>query len=262
MRQEKHTDLGGLKKYEKKGHHDTIERSLVMRMQEERAAGNDESADEALDDLLRKYWYMVDMISERMEELGYNRNEATSVAAMGLAYLIGTFDLLTKGTLQSWVSLYLTVSFVEYSLSRSKRSNWYRQAHRTGFSGKFWQKVVDERSTQTAQFIEERAETLWQLVNSLDPRLRTIIAERYWGDPAKTLEEVEKLLGLTGARVQQLEALAIETLRKRAERSGLRELARVSPEELQYILQTLKGKPAGEGRNVPAGDPGRRKKKP
>lgn len=251
------------RKREKRGHIDKEEREQIRQMHVARAAGNHTQADEVLDQLLQSYWHEVERVADHLEGRGEVRDDALSAGAIKLVYTLTHFDPTKETRVDEYVHFSLSPSHVVTRIPKRGVARYDRQHHITNMPADFWQEVPDPRTLRSADSGEKIADTLWELVQTLKPRLLTIIEQRYFEVPQRTHAEIAPLIGVgERERVRQLEVVAIESLRIRAEASGLRDLVGLTAEELQDLLLALKGRPAGEGYNMPAGGPGKRGPRP
>lgn len=86
-----------------------------------------------------------------------------------------------------------------------------------------WMDTLEDTSPQSAEVVEREQDLMtmrgWinKAMNALNDREKYIISQRKMADETRTLESIGKELGLSKERVRQVEALALEKLRKRLE---------------------------------------------
>lgn len=86
-----------------------------------------------------------------------------------------------------------------------------------------WLDALEDTSPQSAEVVEREQDLMtmrgWinKAMNVLNDREKFIISQRKMADEARTLESIGKELGLSKERVRQIEAVALEKLRKRLE---------------------------------------------
>jgi RNA polymerase sigma-32 factor len=86
-----------------------------------------------------------------------------------------------------------------------------------------WMDTIEDTSPQSAEVVEREQDLVtmrgWinKAMNVLNDREKFIISQRKMADETRTLESIGKELGLSKERVRQIEAVALEKLRKRLE---------------------------------------------
>jgi RNA polymerase sigma-32 factor len=86
-----------------------------------------------------------------------------------------------------------------------------------------WLDALEDTSPQSAEVVEREQDLMtmrgWinKAMNVLNDREKFIISQRKMADEARTLESIGKELKLSKERVRQIEAVALEKLRKRLE---------------------------------------------
>lgn len=86
-----------------------------------------------------------------------------------------------------------------------------------------WVDTIEDTSPQSAEVVEREQDLMtmrgWinKAMNALNDREKFIISQRKMADEARTLESIGKELKLSKERVRQIEAVALEKLRKRLE---------------------------------------------
>jgi RNA polymerase sigma-32 factor len=86
-----------------------------------------------------------------------------------------------------------------------------------------WMDTLEDTSPQSAEVVEREQDLMtmrdWinKAMNALNDREKYIISQRKMADKTRTLESIGKELGLSKERVRQVEAVALEKLRKRLE---------------------------------------------
>ncbi len=86
-----------------------------------------------------------------------------------------------------------------------------------------WMDTLEDTSPESAEVVEREQDLMtmrgWinKAMNALNDREKYIISQRKMADETRTLESIGKELGLSKERVRQVEALALEKLRKRLE---------------------------------------------
>jgi RNA polymerase sigma factor (sigma-70 family) len=193
-----------------------------------------------LQEKIRRTGYRTGML-ERFEELKEaaeqirrilircNLRLVVSIAKRHIGPLAGLSDLISEGNLcliravecydfsrEARFATYATWALTKHFARVVPEENYRMSAFVTGQQARL-DAAGDARETSSerTEWTEHIRAVLDRAIVHLTERERAIIASRYGtrGQPAKTLEEVGQLIGLTRERVRQIEARALEKLR-------------------------------------------------
>lgn len=112
---------------------------------------------------------------------------------------------------------------VEMMDARLAGSDFSLNAQQAGEEGREWLETLEDDAPQAAETVTRNADLarvrgwLAEALASLNARERMIIVERKLRDEPRTLESLGQELGLSKERIRQLEAQALNKLRKRLE---------------------------------------------
>jgi RNA polymerase sigma-32 factor len=112
---------------------------------------------------------------------------------------------------------------VEMMDARLSGSDFSLNAHQAGEEGREWLETLEDEAPQADETVLRNADLLraraWlqEAMAALSPRERLIVIERKIRDEPRTLESLGQELGLSKERIRQLEAQALNKLRKRLE---------------------------------------------
>ena len=112
---------------------------------------------------------------------------------------------------------------VEMMDARLAGSDFSLNALQAGEEGREWVETLEDDAPQAAEVVARRQDLarvrgwLAEALATLNPRERMIIVERKLRDEPRTLESLGQELGLSKERIRQLEAQALQKLRRRLE---------------------------------------------
>ncbi len=112
---------------------------------------------------------------------------------------------------------------VEMMDARLAGSDFSLNALQAGEEGREWVETLEDDAPQAAEVVARRQDLarvrgwLADALATLNPRERMIIVERKLRDEPRTLESLGQELGLSKERIRQLEAQALQKLRRRLE---------------------------------------------
>jgi RNA polymerase sigma-32 factor len=112
---------------------------------------------------------------------------------------------------------------VEMMDARLSGADYSLNAQQAGEEGREWLETLEDEAPQAAETVTRSADLarvrgwLAEALASLNARERMIIVERKLRDEPRTLESLGQELGLSKERIRQLEAQALNKLRKRLE---------------------------------------------
>ena len=112
---------------------------------------------------------------------------------------------------------------VEMMDARLSGADFSLNAQQAGEEGREWLETLEDEAPQAAETVTRDADLarvrgwLAEALGSLNARERMIIVERKLRDEPRTLESLGQELGLSKERIRQLEAQALNKLRKRLE---------------------------------------------
>jgi RNA polymerase sigma-32 factor len=112
---------------------------------------------------------------------------------------------------------------VEMMDARLAGADFSLNAQQAGEEGREWLETLEDEAPQAAETVTRGADLarvrgwLAEALGSLNARERMIIVERKLRDEPRTLESLGQELGLSKERIRQLEAQALNKLRKRLE---------------------------------------------
>lgn len=112
---------------------------------------------------------------------------------------------------------------VEMMDARLAGSDFSLNALQAGEEGREWVETLEDDAPQAAEVVARRQDLarvrgwLAAALATLNPRERMIIVERKLRDEPRTLESLGQELGLSKERIRQLEAQALQKLRRRLE---------------------------------------------
>ena len=112
---------------------------------------------------------------------------------------------------------------VEMMDARLSGADYSLNAQQAGEEGREWLETLEDEAPQAAETVTRNADLsrvrgwLAEALASLNARERMIIVERKLRDEPRTLESLGQELGLSKERIRQLEAQALNKLRKRLE---------------------------------------------
>jgi RNA polymerase sigma-32 factor len=112
---------------------------------------------------------------------------------------------------------------VEMMDARLAGADFSLNAQQAGEEGREWLETLEDEAPQAAETVTRDADLarvrgwLAEALGSLNPRERMIIVERKLRDEPRTLESLGQELGLSKERIRQLEAQALNKLRKQLE---------------------------------------------
>jgi RNA polymerase primary sigma factor len=193
-----------------------------------------------LQEKIRRTGYRTGMI-ERFEELNEaaaqirrilircNLRLVVSIAKRHMGPLAGISDLISEGNVclirtvecydfnrEARFATYATWALTKHFARVVPEENYRMSAFVTGQQARL-DTVGDvrESSYERTEFAEHIRAVLNRAIVHLTERERAIVESRYGtrGEPAKTLEEIGQLIGLTRERVRQIEVRALEKLR-------------------------------------------------
>ena len=112
---------------------------------------------------------------------------------------------------------------VEMMDARLAGSDFSLNALQAGEEGREWVETLEDDAPQAAEVVARRQDLarvrgwLAEALATLNPRERMIIVERKLRDEPRTLESLGQELGLSKERIRQLEAQALQKLRRQLE---------------------------------------------
>jgi RNA polymerase primary sigma factor len=193
-----------------------------------------------LQEKIRRTGYRTGML-ERFEELKgaaaqirrilirCNLRLVVSIAKRHMGPLSGIADLISEGNMcliravecydfnrEARFATYATWALTKHFARVVPEENYRMSAFVTGQQARLdTAGDLRESSYERTELAEHIRAVLDRAIVHLTDRERTIVESRYGtrGEPAKTLEEIGQLIGLTRERVRQIEARALEKLR-------------------------------------------------
>jgi len=180
----------------------------------------------AIDRLVQAHVRFVAHVAKEFRNRGVPFEDLVAEGSVGLLKAVGRFDPDAGTRFMTFASFWVRKAILQALVDQPRvvRITRYARDRRQASPREVWIEGLPEAATARTErtatdrlIAKQERQRLRRHILSLSPREQAVLASRYGllGEPALTLGQVGARLGLSRERVRQIEAAAIELLRRR-----------------------------------------------